>query len=212
MNTKIFCCLSLFLLLSGCASFNSGDVVMSRPVLWEMLEDKTITPFSKINTTWINYPYKSSTDFIGEGSVMGGKKIKPVRVKAEDRKYLQEKVQDIFAEAGLYDAEKGTGTLNISLTSFGRWRYREIFSNFLTETPFIMIFPATLQVNYYLVAESSETAKALKIEETAHNKTVFHVLIFPLYPLFSPAAKERSLLKNMLWKTAADIYTATKKQ
>ncbi|MCG2725229.1 MAG: hypothetical protein L6420_03050 [Elusimicrobia bacterium] len=204
-SNKIFFPL-IFLLLTGCASFQSGDILSSRNTLRKMLNDKTIKPFAKIDVSWKNFPYKSVSDSIGIGSITNPPKPQAFPVKCKDSDYLIRKTEDIFADAGLYDPKNGKGTLIIDLVSFGKWTYRDLFKSFLVDTGWIMIFPASLRVNYYLTAEFEMNGEKVKIKEIGEHKTTFHALIFPLYPLFSPGIKEKSMLKNMLWKCATDIY------
>ena len=60
------------LLASGCASFNSGDILASRTDLRRMLSDRDVKPFSELRVVWKNFPYKNPTDAIGEGSINAG--------------------------------------------------------------------------------------------------------------------------------------------
>ncbi|HBE87948.1 MAG TPA: hypothetical protein DDW67_02260 [Elusimicrobia bacterium] len=197
------------LALAGCASFQSGDVRVDRGGLREMLGDKDIAPFSAVRLTWTNYPYFNPADLIGRGTVEGTPPPKPVPVTREDFFELRRKAETVMAEAGLYDRARGKGTLYLDLTTYGRWTYRDIFNSFLVETPWIMIFPRSLRANYRLVA-TSDRDKRILAEEFATHKTVFHALIFPLYPFASPGARARALHRNLLWKTATDIYAALK--
>jgi hypothetical protein len=178
-----------------------------------MLADRDLKPFAEIQAVWKNFPYKSPTDSIGTGMV-NPPKPQPLPVPAEDIAWLREHAEDIFREAGLYDPVAGRGTLKITLTSYGRWTYGEIFRSFLVDTGYIFLIPATLRVNHQLVLEcyrpGNAPSPAGHVEEIGHNKTTFHALILPLYPLFSPGAREHSLLKKMLWKSAIDLYTRTK--
>jgi len=202
--------LAAVLMLSGCASFNSGDVLAPRTELRRMLADRDIRPFAQIRVAWKNFPYKNPTDTIGEG-VIDPPKPRPVPVSIKDAAWLTKRAKAIFSEAGLYDAERGSGTLRISLISYGRWTYGEIFRSFLVDTGYIFLIPASLRVNYQLVAEYAGPGGKTAVEEIGRNKTTFHALILPLYPLFSPGAKERALLKNMLWKAATDVYAGIKR-
>ena len=77
------------------------------------------------------------------------------------------------------------------------------------DTSWIFILPATLQVNYRLTAEYNGPSGHGTAEENGRNRTTFHALLFPLYPLFPPGAREHSLLQKMLWRSAADVYTKT---
>ncbi len=198
------------LLAAGCASFNSGDVLVSRSDLRRMINDREIKPAAEIRLVWKNFPYKNSIDTIGEGAVMPVKP-RPVSVPIGDTAWLKKRVTDIFTEAGLYDAEKGSGTLTITLTSYGRWTYGEIFRSFLVDTGYIFLIPASLRVNHQLVVEYNGSDGRASVEEVGQTKTTFHALLFPLYPLFSPGFKEHALLKNMLWKSTVDVYSKVKR-
>ena len=199
-----------FLLATGCASFNSGDVLVSRSNLRSMMDARDLRPAAEIRLSWKNFPYKSGLDTIGEGTAIPVKP-RPLPVPISDTAWLKEHVEDIFAEAGLYDAQKGSGTISVMLTSYGRWTYSEIFGSFLVDTGYILIIPATLRVNHQLVVEYNGAGGRSSVEEIGQNKTTFHALLFPLYPLFTPGRKEHSLLKNMLWKSAVDVYLKVKR-
>ena len=207
MNFKKILFPLAFLLLAGCASFQSGDILSSRGAIRKMLNDKNIKPFAKIDVSWKNFPYKSASDKIGIGSITNPHTPQAYPVKRKDLNYLKRKAEDVFNDAGLYDPEKGKGTLLIEMVSFGKWTYRDLFRSFLVDTGWIMILPASLRANYLLQAEFELSGELLQIKETATHKTTFHALIFPLYPFFSPGIKEKSMIKNMLWKCATDIYT-----
>lgn len=212
MKLKISIILAAFLAASGCAASRSGDILISRPDLREMLSERAATPFSDLKVSWENFPYKNPTDYIGEGSLSGPPKPMSVPVPPEDLTSFKERARNIFAEAGLYDVNRGSGTLRLTLTSAGRWTYSELFRTFLVETAFVFIIPSSLRVNYYLTAEFETTAGPAKVEETGQQKTVFHLLLAPLYPFCAPGAKESSLIKNMLWKAALDVYARMDKR
>lgn len=196
--------------LWGCASFNSGDIKVDRGTAREMLQDKGIVPFKGIEVSWRNFPYRSPADAIGEGSVSRPKRIKPVPVDPAEAAKLRDEAARIFSEAGLLDKNRGSGLLRVELTSFGRWTYRDLFRSFLVDTGFIMIIPASLRVNYYMTADFSAGGSSLRVETEARNKTTFHLLMAPLYPFFSPGAKESRLLRQMLWRSATDVYEKLK--
>jgi hypothetical protein len=196
--------------LSGCASFNSGDMLVERETALAMLEDKALTPFSAIEVSWQNFPYRAATDSIGEGSITNPKKIKPVPVDAEEADKFARKAREIYAKAGLYDRARGRGTLRLELTTFGRWTYSDLWRSFLVDTGFIFILPASLRVNYYLTAEFSAAPGPVRVETEARNKTTFHLLMAPLYPFLSPGSREKGLLKQMLWRSATDVYSRLK--
>jgi len=196
--------------LSGCASFNSGDVLVERETARAMLDDKALTPFSAIEVSWQNFPYRAATDSIGEGSITNPKKLKPVQVNAGDADAFARRARDIFAEAGLYDRARGRGTLRLELTSFGRWTYSDLWRSFLVDTGFIFILPASLHVNYYLTADFAAAPGPVRVETEARNKTTFHLFMAPLYPFLSPGSREKGLLKQMLWRSATDVYAKLK--
>lgn len=197
-------------LLWGCASFNSGDMLVDRDTARAMLDDKALTPFSAIEVSWQNFPYRSPSDSIGEGSISNPKKIKPVPADAEEADAFARKVREVFAKAGLYDRARGRGTLRVELTSFGRWTYSDLWRSFLVDTGFIFILPASLRVNYYLTAEFAAASGPVKVETEARNKTTFHLLMAPLYPFMSPGARENGLIRQMLWRSATDVYARLK--
>ncbi|MDD5208596.1 MAG: hypothetical protein PHV36_04370 [Elusimicrobiales bacterium] len=193
----------------GCASFNSGDIRVERSTARAMLEDKEIIPFSEIQVYWQNFPYRAPTDSIGEGSTRP-KKIKPLPVEPADAAALGRKAREVFSEAGLYDKARGRGTLRLELTSFGRWTYGDLFRSYLVDTSFIFIIPSSLRVNYYLTADFAVSTGTLRVETEARHKTTFHLLMAPLYPFFSPGARESGLLRQMLWRSATDVYAKLK--
>lgn len=210
MKPRNFLFPAALLLACGCASFNSGDMVAPREHLRSMLDARDVRPAAEIRLSWKNFPYKSGIETIGEGTAIPVKP-RPVTVPISDSAWLKGRVEDIFAEAGLYDAQAGSGTLNVTLTSYGRWTYREIFRSFLVDTGYIFLIPATLRINHQLVVEYNGAAGRASVEEIGQNKTTFHALLFPLYPLFTPGRKEHSLLKNMVWKSAVDVYLKVKR-
>lgn len=197
-------------LLCGCASFNSGDMLVDRATAQAMLEDKAVTPFSAIELSWKNFPYRAPTDSIGEGSASKPKKLRPVQVDAEDEARLLRQAREIFGKAGLYDRARGRGTLRLELTSFGRWTYGDLWRSFLVDTGFIFILPASLRVNYFLAADFAVPAGPLRVETEARNKTTFHLFMAPLYPFLSPGSREKGLLRQMLWRSATDVYAKLK--
>jgi len=195
---------------AGCASFNSGDISASKSELRRMLSGHGVKPAAEIRVVWHNFPYKNTIDTIGEGRIQP-EAPKPVPAPIDDLAWLKNHAKEIFSRAGLYDAEKGSGTINIALTSYGRWTYGEIFRSFLVDTGWIFIIPATLRVEHRLTARYDMPDGEVMIDETGQNKTTFHALLFPLYPFVTPGAKEHSLLKDMLWKSAADAYSKLKR-
>lgn len=210
-NIKLLLLLAALPAFWGCASFNSGDTRVDRSVALAMLEDKAVVPFAELEIGWRNFPYRAPTDSIGEGSASRpAKKVKPVPVGYGDEADFVAEAREIFSKAGLYDKARGRGTLRLELTTFGRWTYSDLFRSFLVDTGFIFIIPASLRVNYFLTADFAAGGKALRVETEARNKTTFHLLLAPLYPFLSPGAKENSLLRQMLWRSATDTYSRLK--
>jgi len=193
----------------GCASFSSGDIRVERDTAQAMLEDKGIIPFAEIQVSWQNFPYRAPTDSIGEGSTRP-KRIKPVPAEPADAAALTRKAREIFSEAGLYDRARGRGALRLELTTFGRWTYGDLFRSYLVDTSFIFIIPSSLRVNYFLTADFAVSTGTVRVETEARHKTTFHLLMAPLYPLFPPGARENGLLRQMLWRSATDVYTRLK--
>lgn len=194
--------------LASCASFKNVDIP-PRNIVQEMARDKELKSFSKVLVRWRNYPFKTYAQSIGYTDAEK-EKIKPVNVEYKDYSRFKGRVLKIFKESGLYDAENGTGTLRVDLLTFGRWTYSELFSSYLTDTSWIYILPSSIKVNYYMVTEIEQGELSAKVEETASVKTTFHLLLFPIYPLASFSGGEKSLIKQMLWKTAADVYLKQK--
>ena len=209
-HLKLAAFLTLLPALWGCASFNSGDMLVDRNTAAAMLEDKEIVPFAALEVYWRNYPYRAPTDSIGEGSVSHPNRVMPVQVDPGDEAALRRKAEEIFAKAGLLDKARGKGNLRLEMTSFGRWTYGDLFRSFLVDTGFVFIIPASLRVNYYLTADFAVSSGTVRVETEARNKTTFHLLLAPLYPFLSPGARENSLLRQMLWRSATDVYSRLK--
>jgi hypothetical protein len=205
MKYKLTLITAALLLAAGCVSFNSSDTRIPREDLHRMTSGREIKPAAEIRITWENFPYKNAIDTIGEGRVQPAP-LQAVPVSSDDMDWLRSHAGEIFGKAGLYDTRNGTGTITLSLTSYGRWTYGEILRSFLVDTGWIFILPATLRVNHRLAAEYDGTSGRVAAEESGQSRTTFHALLFPLYPLLPPGAREHSLLKKMLWKSAADIY------
>src|SRR3989338_2017832 len=167
MKNKLFLLLAALPAFWGCASFNSGDIRVERGTAQAMLEDKALIPFSEIEISWQNFPYRAPTDSIGEGSTRP-KKIKPRPVEQDDLAAFSGRAREIFARAGLYDRARGQGTLRLDLTSFGRWTYGDLFHSFLVDPGFIFITPASLRVNYYLASDFAVSTSPVRVETEAH--------------------------------------------
>ncbi len=196
--------------LGGCASFNSGDIKVSRDTARAMLEDKAVVPFAALDVSWQVYPYRAPTDSIGEGSISRPRVIKPVEAEPEDAARLSGEAERIFSDAGLLDKTRGRGTLRLQLTTLGKWTYGDLFRSFLVDTGFIFIIPASLRVNYLLTADFADKSGPQHIETVGRNKTTFHLLMAPLYPFFAPGRRENSLVRQMLWRSATDVYSRLK--
>lgn len=209
-KTRLLIIPALLACLSGCASFNSGDVLVERGAARAMLDDRTVVPFSDIKVSWRNYPYRAPTDAIGEGSISNPLKPRTVPAPEEDSAALAARAREIFRAAGLYDKEKGRGTLRLELTSFGRWTYSDLFHSYLVDTGFIFIIPSSLRVNYGLTADFAVSTGMARVETVGQRKTVFHLLLAPLYPFFAPGPRENTLLKQMLWRSATEVYVKLK--
>lgn len=194
------------LALTGCASFNSGDLRVDRGTARAMMEDRSITPFSEIQVYWRIFPYRAPTESIGEGSISNPKQVMPVAPAPEDSAAFARKAREVFADAGLYDRKKGRGTLRLGLTTIGRWTYGDLWRSYLVETGFIFIIPSSLRTNYYLTADFATSSGTVRVEEAGLNKTTFHLLMAPLYPFFAPGPRESGLIKQLLWKAATDVY------
>jgi hypothetical protein len=85
--------------LCGCASFNSGDILVERSAARAMLDDRTVVPFSDIKVSWRNYPYRSPTDSIGEGSISNPLKPQTVPAPGEDSAALGARAKEIYKAA-----------------------------------------------------------------------------------------------------------------
>jgi len=201
----------------GCASFTSGDVLVERETARAMIDDSALTPFAEIKLVWKNYPYRSPTDAIAGDTTVDEKgrfksqEVKAVPVSPGDVAALLKRARKTFSDAGLYDSLKGRGTLKLELISMNRWTYGELFRSYLVETGFIFLIPSSLRVNHLLTAEFAISTGTARVETLGQNKTTFHLLLAPLYPLFAPGGKEKRLLQQMLWRSATDIYTRLKR-
>lgn len=207
---ELFFMLAALVQLGGCASFNSGDIKVDRGAAGEMLTDRGLVPFADIEVSWQNFPYRAPTDSIGEGSISKPKTVKPVPAPPEDAAELAGRAKAVFGEAGLYDKKKGRGSLRLQLTSFGRWTYGDLFRSYLVDTGFIFLIPSSLRVNYFLTADFATSSGTVRVETEGRNKTTFHILLAPLYPLFAPGRRETGLIKQMLWRSATDVYARLK--
>ncbi len=206
-KSSVLVILAAALFASGCAAFRSGETAVARNELEALLADKTVRPFAEIKGTWKNFPYKSAIDIIGEGTVSGPPKPTSVPVPQEDLDSFLARAKKVLAEAGLYSPDKGSGTLELEMTTINRWSYKQLWRGYMVDTAFIFIVPSSLKTGYHLSAAFRPPAGAeVKTEGTAQRKTVFHILLAPLYPLFAPGASESGILNTLLWKASTDIY------
>lgn len=211
-NHRIFLAAAAALSACGCVSFNSGDVRVERETARAMFDDRALTPFAEIQLSWKNYPYRSPTDAIAGDTTVDEKgnfssqKVKPVPAPPDDTAALLKAARRIFSEAGLYDRKKGRGTLRLELASMNRWTYGDLISSYLVDTSFIFLIPSSLRVTYLLGAEFETSTGPVKVETLGQNKTTFHLLLAPLYPFFAPGGKEKGLLRQMLWRSATEVY------
>ncbi len=209
-SVKLLLIPAALLWLAGCASFNSGDILVDRETARAMMTDNSLTPFSEVQVYWRNFPYRPPNDSIGEGSVSNPRIVKPVPVPTEQIADFARRAREVFTEAGLYDKKKGRGTLRLELTTLGRWTYGDLWRSYLVETGFIFIIPSSLRVNYDLAADFATSTGTVRVEEIGRNKTTFHLLMAPLYPFFAPGPRENGLLKQLLWRAATDVYDRLK--
>jgi len=214
---KIFLAAAAALSACGCVSFNSGDVRVERETAQAMFDDRALTPFAEIQLVWRNYPYRHPTDAIAGDTTVDEKgnfssqKIKPVPAPPDDTAALLKAARKIFSEAGLYDRKKGRGALRLELASMNRWTYGDLVRSYLVDTSFIFLIPSSLRVNYLLTAELETSTGTVRVETLGQNKTTFHLLLAPLYPFFAPGGKEKGLLRQMLWRSATEVYDRLKR-
>jgi len=153
--------------LTGCASFNSGDLRVDRVTAREMMRDRSLTPFSEIQVYWRIFPYRAPTESIGEGSISNPKQLLPVAPAPEESAAFARKAREVFGDAGLYDRKTGRGTLRLELTTLGRWTYGDLWRSYLVETGFIFIIPSSLRVNYFLTADFATSSGTVRVAEEA---------------------------------------------
>jgi len=209
MTKHIYLLLIFVSVFSGCAAFQSGAAIR-RAEIWDMKNDNSRPVFAEIRVFWNEVKFRTREDMIGDPDA--DKKPKPTMVSNSDNRFLQRTAEDVFAEAGMYDRQNGTGTLEIGLVSYGRWNYRSLWKGFLVDTPFVMLLPTSLATMHKMVV-GFETPEGKKhVGSTATMKTVFHALIFPLYPFATPASKEKKILRNMLWNSTVSVHNAYKGQ
>ncbi|MFH1619615.1 MAG: hypothetical protein ABIG11_06880 [bacterium] len=197
------------LVFSGCASFRKGEAI-NRGELWKMMEDKSSPAASAVKVSWKQVSFYTQSELIGrdEAYIRELNREKPVKPKQAE--FFRKKTGKVLSEAGIFDVESGSGTLNISLVSHGRWTYRSLMSGFLAETAYILILPNSITSGYRMTADGIIAGKRVKAEETAQIKTTFHLLMFPLYPFFRPGGQEKTLIRDMLWKISCKVYSQIK--
>lgn len=189
-----------FVLLCGCASLRLPQAAIPQPPA-----EKDFPVFSELNLEWENKPLRSAADEIGEGTLFGPPKQEYFPVEQEIFEIFRSAAIKQLEKEGLYKAGRGGPALTLRLKSRGRWTYKEILRTYLVETPFIMIFPSSLYTRYELEAEWREGEKTRTASSSAGFKTVFHLLLFPVYPFTPPSAAEKKCLKSLIAETAAGI-------
>lgn len=218
MNRKLIFLAAAALASCGCMASTSGDVLVEKETAGAMLADKSLPPFADIQLAWTNYPYRAPSDSIAGETTVDEKgnfkspEVRPVKVSPEETADLLRRAKKVFAEAGLYDRAKGRGTLRLTLVTQNRWTYGDLFRSFLVETSFIFILPASLRVNYLLTADFETAAGKARTETLGGVKTTFHALLAPLYPFFPTAGREKGLLRQMLWRSATEVYAKVKRE
>ncbi|MCX7642164.1 MAG: hypothetical protein N2Z20_05980 [Elusimicrobiales bacterium] len=190
----------------SCVSVSKTEIV-TRNLFHEIktIEKKS---FSKILVQWKNYPYSDyhKVRNLEKESI----DLKPVEVNQKDYIKLKEKIITSAKEFGLYDELKGSGTIKILLLTYGRWEYGELIKTYLTDTPYIFIFPSSLGVSYKMIALFNHNGKEEKIENEGYVKTTFFLPLFPLYPLMTFRGSENTTLSNLIDKTFIDIIKKLK--
>lgn len=201
--------------LTGCAAFTSGEIKLDKEIASDMLSNKVQTPFAEIRVSWENFPYRTNSDRVGDGGEIDQEtgdfvphQDEPVPVDPKDSDKLQILAKDIFKKAGLYDRNKGKGSLQLSMQTINRWTYGELMHSYFVETPLLFVFPRTLPVGYSLTTEIETSTGTTKIELMGTNRTYFFLLMAPLYPIFSPSSGERKILNQIVWRMATEIYEA----
>jgi len=131
--------------------------------------------------------------------------VLPAEVDEKDYKNFKKKVINIFRENGLYDEVNGTGTVKISLITYGRWDYSELFSTYLVDTGYVLLLPSSITVTYRMTVKAEQNGKEAKLQNESSVKTTFFFLLFPLYPFSTFSGSEKTVLNNMIYKTAVDL-------
>ena len=215
--TKTFFPAIAAIMLAGCMSLTSGEIKIDKEIAVDMLTDDAKKSFAEIKVTWENFPYRSGADKIGTGEIdheTGEFKQQEIHAEPVDPA-LQEKLlgyaKKIFKKAGLYDRTKGEGVLELRMQSMNRWTYAELLHSYFVETPFILILPRTLPTAYSLTADINTGLEDKTINLAAQNKTHFFFLLAPVYPFLPPSSGEKTILHQMLWRMATEIYEENRK-
>ena len=187
--------------LSSCISSSKTEII-TRDIFLEA-KKATKTSFSKILVQWKNYPYSHYHQV--NRLEREASDLKPVEVEQKDYLKLKKMIINSAKEMGLYDEFNGTGTLKILLITYGRWTYNELITTYLTDTPYILIFPSSLGVTYRMIAYVEQKGNEYKVENEGYVKTTFFLPLFPLYPLMSFSGAEKTTLNNLIDKTLLEI-------
>ncbi|MGC8729207.1 MAG: hypothetical protein ACP5SD_08085 [Elusimicrobiales bacterium] len=190
-----------FLFLSSCVSSSKVSIV-PRSELIELSKKEKI-PYKTILVQWKNYKYSDyhKVNYLEKTP----EDVLPAEVDEKDYKNFKKKVINIFRENGLYDEVNGTGTVKISLITYGRWDYSELFSTYLVDTGYVLLLPSSITVTYRMTVKAEQNGKEAKIQNESSVKTTFFFLLFPLYPFSTFSGSEKTVLNNMIYKTAVDL-------
>ena len=205
------------IMLASCMSLTSGEIKIDKDIAVDMLTDDAKKSFAEIKVTWENFPYTSGTDKIGTGEIdhetglFKQQEIQPEPVDPALQEKLLGYAKKIFKKAGFYDRTKGEGVLELKLQTINRWTYAELLHSYFVETPFIMILPHTLPTAYSLTADINTGLEDKTINLMAQNKTHFFFLLAPVYPFLPPSSGEKTILHQMLWRMATEIYEENRK-
>jgi len=187
--------------LSSCVSSSKVSIV-PRSELIELSKKEKI-PYKTILVQWKNYKYSDyhKVNYLEKTP----EDVLPAEVDEKDYKNFKKKVINIFRENGLYDEVNGTGTVKISLITYGRWDYSELFSTYLVDTGYVLLLPSSITVTYRMTVKAEQNGKEAKLQNESSVKTTFFFLLFPLYPFSTFSGSEKTVLNNMIYKTAVDL-------
>ena len=217
IHIKTFLTLAMAAVLTGCASFTSGDIKIDKEIAVDMLQSKDKHPYSELRITWENFPYRTGADAIGTGVIdyetgkFKKEEIKPETVEPKLQQKISEIGKKVFKKAGLLDRNTGKGILELKMQTVNRWTYGELMNKYLVETPFILIFPNSLPTSYVLETEIETSTGTKNISLSAVNKTMFFLPFAIIYPLLPPGNAEKSILNQIMWRMATEIYEAKRK-